>query len=70
MKGVHKEFMMRIGVLMLLMVCFLAGCVKARPSTPEMAAKELSVTGPPVKKFCVVGPGFENKKCLQGLSAE
>lgn len=61
---------MRIGMLMLLMVCFLAGCVKVKPSTPETAAKDLSVTGPPVKKFCVVGPGFENKKCLQGFSGE
>jgi hypothetical protein len=61
---------MRIGVLTLLMVCFLAGCVKVKPSTPETPAKDLSVTGPPVKKFCVVGPGFENKKCLQGLSGE
>ncbi len=61
---------MRIGVLMLLMVCFLTGCVKVAPSTPEMGAKALSVTGPPVKKFCVAGPGFENRKCLEGLSDE
>lgn len=65
----HKGFMMRIGALVLLM-CFLAGCVKAKPSAPEMAAKDLSVMGPPVKKFCVVGPGVENKKCFQGLSDE
>ena len=61
---------MRIGLMILLMGCFLLGCVKANPSTPETAAKDLSVTGPPIKKFCVVGPGFENEKCLQGLSGE
>ncbi|OQY50340.1 MAG: hypothetical protein B6240_01775 [Desulfobacteraceae bacterium 4572_87] len=61
---------MRIGVLILLMVCFLAGCVNVKPSTPETATKDLSVTGPQVKKFCVVGPGSENKKCLQDSSGE
>jgi hypothetical protein len=62
--------MMRIGVLILLTVCFLAGCVKSKPVAPEMAIEKMPTAGPPVKKFCVVGPGFENRNCLQGVSGQ
>lgn len=55
---------MRRAVGLLGIFIFLAGC--AAPSAHnEIADLEPGAFGPPLKKFCVVGPGFENAPCVQ-----
>ena len=55
---------MKWALTFLWIMVFIAGCVSS-PVQKEMQHAETGVFGPAVKKFCVVGPGFENSVCVK-----
>ncbi len=60
---------MRFGVLIMVIICFQWGCTIVNSGPPEAITAQNTYTGPPVRKFCVTGPGFQNENCLRSATA-